>query len=119
MKRQLQKPDKIRPTAVHNQHGVSTRIDHLPSNWRERLPAPGTYYRQHVQKLSKANATGWAQGICPLHEDRNASLSVHVTGDGHWRCFASCGGGDLVGFHMRLRGVDFKAAVRDLLGIGS
>ena len=90
----------------------------IPDNWRDRLPDPLAYYGQHVAKLGKVNALGWAQGQCPFHEDRNASLSVHVTGErGCWRCFASCGGGDLVGFHMRLRGLDFKAAVRDLLGM--
>ena len=36
---------------------------------------------------------------------------------GGWRCFAGCGGGDLVGFHMLLRGLDFKTAVRDLVGV--
>lgn len=91
----------------------------MPANWRDRVPDPANYYAQHVQKLGRPNATGWAQGVCPFHEDRNASLSVHVTSErGHWRCFASCGGGDLVGFHMRLRGLDFKAAVRDLIGLG-
>lgn len=91
----------------------------IPDNWRNRLPDPATYYGQHVAKLGNANATGWAQGVCPFHEDHNASLSVHVAGErGCWRCFASCGGGDLVGFHMRLRGLDFKGAVRDLLGLG-
>lgn len=92
---------------------------HIPDNWRDRLPHPASYYAQHVQKLGRPNAAGWAQGACPFHEDRNASLSVHVMGErGHWRCFASCGGGDLAGFHMRLRGLDFKAAVRDLIGLG-
>ena len=36
---------------------------------------------------------------------------------GGWRCFAGCGGGDLVGFHMRLRGLGFRAAVRELLEV--
>lgn len=92
---------------------------HMPKNWRDRLPDVATYYAQHVQKLSKPNATGWALGVCPFHVDQNASLSVHVAGDrGHWRCSASCGGGDLVGFHMRLHRMDFKTAVRDLVGLG-
>lgn len=91
----------------------------LPANWRDRLPDPGDYYRAHVERLTGPNATGWAQGRCPFHDDKNASLSVHVTGErGHWRCFASCGGGDLVSFHMRLTGLEFVAAVRDLLGLG-
>ncbi len=89
----------------------------LQSNWRDRLPDPATYYAAHVAKLSRPNATGWAQGTCPLHDDHNASLSVQVGSErGGWRCFAGCGGGDLVGFHMLLSGLDFPAAVRELIG---
>lgn len=88
----------------------------LPRNWRDRLPDPDWYYRARIADLSEANATGWAQGTCLLHEDRNASLSVHVSHPrGTWRCSAACGGGDLVGFHMRLTGKPFAEAVRDLL----
>jgi DNA primase (bacterial type) len=102
-------------SALYGSRNAST---HLPANWRERLPDPASYYAQHVAKLTKSNATGWAQGQCPFHEDRNASLSVHVASvKGQWRCFANCGGGDLVGFHMKLTGLDFKAAVRDLIGL--
>ena len=91
-------------------HGAS-----IPPNWRHRLPDPATYYAAHVAKLTRANSAGWAQGTCPFHDDHSASLSVQ-TGDPHggWRCFAGCGSGDLVGFHMRLRGMDFKTAVREL-----
>jgi hypothetical protein len=92
----------------------------LPANWRDRLPDPAHYYAQHVAKLTRPNGTGWAQGVCPFHEDRNASLSVHVIGArGGWRCFAGCGGGDMVGFHMRLRGCDFKTAVGELVRGGA
>lgn len=90
----------------------------LPANWRDRLPDPASYYAQHVEKLTKPNATGWAQARCPFHDDHNASLSVHVASErGHWRCFASCGGGDMVGFHMRITGSTFVEAVRDLIGL--
>lgn len=104
--------------ACRQLYGAKPRATRLPDNWRDRLPDPIDYYAQHVTKLGRTNATGWAQGTCPFHEDRNASLSVSTTSKGQWRCFAGCGGGDLVGFHMRLRGLDFKAAVRDLLGLG-
>lgn len=99
-------------TALRGLYGNSR----IPSNWRDRLPDPAGYYARHVAKLSRPNAAGWAQGTCPFHEDRNASLSVQV-GDarGVWRCMTGCGGGDLVGFHVRLRGLDFKAAVRELV----
>ena len=98
----------------------STKPARFPDNWREHMPDPAAYYGQHVAKLGKMNGTGWAQGVCPFHDDHNKSLSVCITGErGGWRCFAGCGGGDLVGFHSRLRGLDFKAAVRDLLGGGA
>ena len=92
----------------------------IPSNWRDRLPDPAIYYAAHVGKLTRANGTGWAQGVCPFHDDHSASLSVHVADPrGGWRCFAGCGGGDLVSFHERLCGLDFKAAVRELVGVRS
>ena len=59
-------------------------------------------------------------GRCPFHDDRNASLSVNLRDErGGWRCFAGCGGGDLVGFHMRQTGKAFCDAVADLLGVRS
>ena len=86
----------------------------LPDNWRGSLPDPLSYFGQHVKKLTAPNAAGWSQGACPFHNDRTASLSVGV--EGGWRCFASCGSGDMVGFHQRLTGLPFIDAVRDLIG---
>jgi hypothetical protein len=104
------------PATVSALYGTS-KPARIPANWRERLPDPAIYYGAHVAKLGKPNASGYAQGICPFHDDHNKSLSVCITGGhGGWRCFASCGGGDLVGFHQRRTGLDFKAAVRDLIG---
>jgi DNA primase len=92
--------------------------DYIPNKWRERLPNISAYYAEAIPDLGTLNATGWAQAACPFHSDDNRSLSVHINGDrGHWRCSGPCGGGDLVGFHMRLHGLDFKAAVRDLIGL--
>lgn len=88
----------------------------LPKNWRDHVPDPDAYYRQHVAKLGKANGSGWAQGTCPFHDDRSASLSVNMQ-EGGWRCFSGCGGGDLIGFHMKVTGKVFKDAVADLLGV--
>jgi hypothetical protein len=89
----------------------------LPHNWRERMPEPETYYRTRVEKFSPRHANGWAQGRCPFHDDGTASLSVHLDSPrGGWRCFAGCGSGDLLSFHMRLTGLGFLEAVRDLVG---
>lgn len=91
---------------------------HLPANWRNRLPAAAPYFAQHLQDLGKPSSEGWGQATCPFHHDENRSLTVHLTGErGHWRCSGPCGGGDLVGFHMRVTGLDFKAAVRELVGL--
>ena len=92
----------------------------IPQNWRNKLPDPAIYYPAHVAKLSRPNGTGWAQGVCPFHDDHNASLSVQLIElRGGWRCFAGCGGGDLVGFHMRRSGKPFKEAVRELVRGGA
>jgi hypothetical protein len=88
----------------------------LPRNWRERLPEPETYYRARVETLGPRHGNGWAQGRCPFHDDGTASLSVHLDHPrGGWRCFAGCGSGDLLAFHMRLSGMGFVEAVRDLI----
>ena len=88
----------------------------MPANWRDRLPDPATYYGARIGKLSRPNGDGWAQGVCPFHDDHDASLSVQVNSPhGGWRCFAGCGKGDMVAFHMRLRGCDFKQAVSELV----
>lgn len=86
----------------------------LPTDWRQRLPDPVSYYRARIERLGKPNGQGWAQGRCPLHEDRHESMSVHL-GNGGWRCFAGCGTGDMVSFHQRLTGKPFAEAVHDLL----
>lgn len=94
------------------------RSARLPEDWRSRLPDPAAYYSRHVERLSAPNASGWAQGRCPFHDDHDASLSVQLASGG-WKCFAGCGSGDLLSFHERLTGRPFKEAVRDLLGLPS
>jgi len=88
----------------------------LPANWKTRLPAPADYYAKHVPGLRRTE--GWAQGHCPFHDDQRASFSVRlsVDGTGVWKCFAGCGVGDLVAFHMRRTGLGFVEAVQDLIG---
>jgi len=100
-------------------YGPSKRLSsrRLPGNWRDRLPDPPTYYGHYVEKLTKPNSAGYSQGCCPFHDDHNASLSVHATGRGLWKCFASCGSGDIVDFHQRITGLPFADAVRDLIGL--
>lgn len=102
------------PPSSRDRHAGSAR--RLPENWRDQLPQPEAYYRAHVERLGARHASDWAQGRCPFHDDRTASLSVHLGSvSGGWRCFAGCGSGDLLGFHMRLTGLGFAEAARDLL----
>lgn len=90
----------------------------LPANWRDRLPDAAGYYAQHVAKLGKPNSGGWSQGLCPFHDDRAPSFSVHmVSARGHFRCYGCGERGDMVTFHMKRTGLDFVSAVRDLLGV--
>lgn len=87
----------------------------LPDNWRDRLPDPPSYYRERVAKLGKRSGN-WTVGLCPFHADHNPSFGVKLaSARGQWECFAGCGGGDLLTFHMRVTGYGFSNAVRDLL----
>lgn len=101
-----------------NANGKQHPWQRLPATWRGRLPDPAAYYAQHVAKLGKPNGTGWAQGLCPFHDDHDASLSVNLAGErGHFRCFACGERGDMVTFHQKRTGMAFPEAVRDLLGV--
>lgn len=98
--------------------GVHQARPSLPQNWRSILPAPADYYCDTLKKVGSPNANGWAMARCPFHDDRHRSLSICLSRpEGHWRCFAGCGYGDLVSFHMLLRNVAFLAAVRELIGL--
>src|SRR5699024_8463979 len=88
----------------------------LPDDWRNRLPDPGEYFSDRIGKLSKASNRGWATGCCPFHEDRNPSFGANLN-HGGWICRAGCGSGNLMAFHMRFTGLEFKDAVLDLMRI--
>ncbi len=68
------------------------------------------YYSQHVPSLK---GEPQASGKCPFHDDQRASFSVNLD-NGLWKCHAGCGSGDIFDFHMKLHGVDFKTALREL-----
>lgn len=88
-----------------------------PANWRDRLPDPATYYGARVDKLGKRSGA-WTMGLCPFHDDHNPSFGVKLASEsGRWECFAGCGSGDIVAFHMKVTDYGFNQAVRDLLGM--
>lgn len=94
----------------------AARVGRLPGNWRDLLPDSASFYAGRLQKLKPAGGGGWAQARCPFHDDSNASFSVKL-GDynGAWKCFAGCGAGDMVSFHMRQTGLTFAEAARALI----
>ena len=96
--------------------GSSARAPRVPANWRNRMPDPATYYAAHIKPGKRSGA--WTMALCPFHDDHNPSFGVKLGSEGgHWECFAGCGRGDMVAFHMRLRGVTFVEAVRELAGV--
>lgn len=54
-------------------------------------------------------------GLCPLHDDKGASLVV-TPGKGLWHCMGACQtGGSVIDWVMKTEGVSFRAAVELLL----
>jgi DNA primase len=57
-----------------------------------------------------------AIGRCPFHEDRKPSFGVNGEGN-YWQCFAGCGGGSVIDFWMKWKGIEFPQAVKGLTEI--
>lgn len=78
------------------------------------LPSPVDYYAQHLPSLTPRS--GWAMALCPFHNDKKPSLSVHIQ-KGCFQCFA-CGasGKSIIGFHAKKYGLSFNAARKALEG---
>lgn len=79
---------------------------------RGLLPNPSHYFRDQGLKI---NGYGeWKNAICPFHPDTKPSLRLRLDSGG-FRCMA-CGehGGDVLAFHMRLHGLDFITAAKEL-----
>jgi len=90
---------------------------YIPANFRERIAERAqSYYHAHVKKLGHPNSDGWAPAQCLFHDDAHASASVNLN-TGAFRCHGCGEHGDLVAVHMKLTGLEFKPAVRDLLGL--
>lgn len=55
------------------------------------------------------------KGKCPFHEDiRTPNFCIYPETNS-WFCFAGCGGGDSISFYMRLKDIDFKQAIKELI----
>jgi DNA primase len=69
-------------------------------------------------KLRKSGAQNY-QGLCPFHQEKTASFSVHA-GNQFYHCFGCNAGGDVFSFVQKIENITFPEAVRmvaDKLGI--
>lgn len=75
---------------------------------------PVLYYRaMGVEFKGKANSNGWTLVLCPLHGDKDPSLSINLK-HGGFKCFGCGEQGDLIKFHSLLNRMNFADAMNDL-----
>jgi DNA primase len=58
-------------------------------------------------------ASGRHMGLCPFHQEKTASFSVNEA-EGFYYCFGCQAGGDVLDFYMRVNGLEFKDALKQL-----
>ena len=61
-------------------------------------------------KLRKSGAQNY-QGLCPFHQEKSASFSVHA-GNQFFHCFGCNAGGDVFSFVQKIENITFPEAVR-------
>lgn len=94
--------DKLNPKKISQRVGESLDIEGA-----KQFPIEQLYPNQLRQFGGKLT------GLCPFHPEKTASFFIF--GDNHWFCFGACGeGGDAIDFQMKLKGYEFKEAVRSL-----
>lgn len=70
-------------------------------------------YLKHVGIEAKGQKQ-WIKIICPFHDDSTPSLSINTV-HGCFKCFScEAKGGDLISFHMKLKGIGFVEACKQL-----
>lgn len=79
----------------------------------ERIKASVTVVEFVSQYVDLKPAPSGAVGLCPFHDDHHPSFGVNTEGN-YWYCFAGCGGGSVIDFWMKLKGVGFESAVSEL-----
>ena len=79
---------------------------------RDRLPDPAKYFEE--QGFTFIGGGEWRSTKCVFHPDHDPSLRVRLA-SGSFRCM-TCGakGGNIVDFHMKRHGLDFKETAREL-----
>lgn len=84
---------------------------------KDKLPAPAKLIEMLKIKWIK-NHKGYFMVVCPFHEDgtnqKKFSLHMHHE-DGYFKCH-ECGekGSNVLSFYMRVKGLDFTSAVKEL-----
>ena len=79
---------------------------------RDQLPDPATYYEQEGLKF---RGTGeWKSTTCPFHPDHRPSLRVRLESGSFWCPVCGEKGGDVLAFHQKKYGQDFKEAAKAL-----
>lgn len=72
-------------------------------------------YRREYACLEKQKISGDSmQGLCPFHQDKNASLSVDLK-TGRYKCFACGAEGNFLTFYAKMHDCDTKEAYRRIL----
>ncbi len=81
-----------------------------------RLDFRSTYEEYGIANWTNQNRSGNVSAKCPLHDDKQASLSVNLD-EGTFKCFADCpatAGGSVFDWVMIQSGVNFNEAFRIL-----
>jgi putative DNA primase/helicase len=72
------------------------------------------YRMEYEPYVKKAKVSGDNMtGICPFHDDRNASFSVDLK-TGKWHCFAEDIGGNFIDFWAKVYNTDTKEAYKQI-----
>ena len=83
---------------------------------KEQLPTPRNYYTASFPTITFTSSLHWHLICCCFHDENTPSLSLNFT-HGGFNCFAcNARGGDVVAFHRLRYGLDFKEAMRQLVG---
>ena len=73
------------------------------------------YKTEYGQCIEKAEIKGdKLLGLCPFHEDRNASLSVDLK-TGRYNCFACGASGNFTSFYAHMHNIDSKEAYKRIM----
>jgi hypothetical protein len=89
------------------------RLDASSDTLSERIKASATVIEFVSRYVELKPTSSGAVGLCPFHDDHNPSFGVNNESN-YWHCFAGCGGGSVIDWWMKWKGVDFTTAVTEL-----